>query len=76
LGLSTIAMPWLDRRQRALGRRTGHCAAPRGAARPSILGLAGVAPVHETLIGSVESLGEAGVAKWKAKLRELGAGGG
>ena len=42
----------------------------------SILGLAGVAPVHETLIGSVESLGEAGVAKWKAKLRKLGAGGG
>lgn len=38
----------------------------------NILGLLGIAPVHETLIGLVDRLGEAGVAKWLAKLRRLG----
>ena len=39
----------------------------------NILGFVGIAPVHETLVGSVEQLGEEGVAKWKARMRALGA---
>ena len=39
----------------------------------NILGFAGIAPVHETLVGSVEQLGDDGVAKWKARMRALGA---
>jgi putative NADPH-quinone reductase len=39
----------------------------------NILGFVGIAPVHETLVGSVEQLGEGGVAKWKARMRTLGA---
>jgi len=39
----------------------------------NILGFVGVAPVHTTLIGGVEQLGEAGVAKWQGRLRRLGA---
>ena len=39
----------------------------------NILGFVGIAPVHETLIGHVEQLGDAGVAKWKARMRALGA---
>ena len=39
----------------------------------NILGFVGFAPVHETLIGSVEGLGPAGVARWLNKLRQLGA---
>ena len=39
----------------------------------NILGFVGIAPVHETLVGHVEQLGGAGVAKWKARLRVLGA---
>ena len=38
----------------------------------NILGFVGMAPVRETLIGQVESLGEAGRAKWLAGLRQLG----
>ena len=38
----------------------------------NILGCVGIAPVHQTLIGMVEQLGEAGVAKWRARLRRLG----
>ena len=38
----------------------------------NILGFVGIAPVHQTLIGMVEQLGEAGVAKWRARLRRLG----
>ena len=38
----------------------------------NILGLMGFAPVNETLIGSVDGLGAAGVARWKNKLRKLG----
>ena len=38
----------------------------------NILGFIGFAPIHETLVGSVEQLGEAGVARWQAKLRRLG----
>ena len=39
----------------------------------NILGFVGIAPVHETLVGSVEQLGEEGVAKWKVRMRALGA---
>jgi hypothetical protein len=39
----------------------------------NILGFVGFAPVHETLVGGVEQLGERGVAKWLARLREAGA---
>jgi len=38
----------------------------------NILGFVGIAPVHETLIGLVDRLGEAGVAKWQARLHRLG----
>ncbi len=38
----------------------------------NILGFIGFAPIHETLVGSVEQLGQAGVARWLAKLRKLG----
>jgi putative NADPH-quinone reductase len=38
----------------------------------NILGFVGFAPVHETLIGMVDQLGDEGVKKWKAKLRKLG----
>jgi len=40
----------------------------------NILGMVGIAPVRETLIGLVDNLGETGVAKWSARLRRLGAG--
>lgn len=39
----------------------------------NILGFVGIAPVHETLVGGVEQLGDAGVAKWEARMRGLGA---
>ena len=39
----------------------------------NILGFVGIAPVNETLVGHVEQLGDAGVAKWKARMRVLGA---
>lgn len=39
----------------------------------NILGFVGVAPVHTTLIGGVEQLGEAGVAQRQRRLRRLGA---
>ena len=39
----------------------------------NILGFVGFAPIHETLVGSVEGLGSAGVARWLNKLRKLGA---
>ena len=39
----------------------------------NILGFVGIAPVNETLAGHVEQLGDAGVAKWKARMRVLGA---
>lgn len=38
----------------------------------NILGFVGIAPVHETLIGMVDGLGEAGRAKWRDKLAALG----
>lgn len=38
----------------------------------NILGFIGFAPIHETLVGSVEQLGKAGVSRWQAKLRRLG----
>jgi putative NADPH-quinone reductase len=39
----------------------------------NILGFVGIAPVHETLVGSVDQLGEDGVAKWKRRMQALGA---
>lgn len=38
----------------------------------NILGMVGIAPVHETLVGLVERLGDEGVAKWRARMRKLG----
>ena len=38
----------------------------------NILGFVGFSPVHATLIGMVDSLGEAGVQKWKTQLGKLG----
>jgi putative NADPH-quinone reductase len=38
----------------------------------NVLGFVGIAPVHETLIGSVDKLDEAARRKWFAKLRALG----
>lgn len=38
----------------------------------NILGFVGIAPVHETLIGGVDQLGDAGVQKWQDKMRALG----
>lgn len=39
----------------------------------NILGFVGISPVNETLVGSVEQLGEEGVAKWKRRMQALGA---
>ncbi|MDN3922221.1 NAD(P)H-dependent oxidoreductase [Roseateles violae] len=38
----------------------------------NILGFVGFAPVRETLIGGVESLGAAGVERWLARMHKLG----
>lgn len=38
----------------------------------NILGFVGFAPIHETLVGGVDQLGEPGVAQWQARLRKLG----
>jgi putative NADPH-quinone reductase len=38
----------------------------------NILGFVGIAPVHETLIGLVDGLGDKGVQQWQARLRKLG----
>lgn len=38
----------------------------------NILGFVGIAPVHETLIGLVDRLGDKGVQQWQGKLRRLG----
>lgn len=38
----------------------------------NILGFVGIAPVHETLVGQVDKLGSAGVARWERRLRQLG----
>lgn len=40
----------------------------------NILGFIGIAPIDETLIGSVDSLGPSGVDRWLKKMRALGAG--
>ena len=39
----------------------------------NILGFVGIAPIHETLVGSADQLGAEGVARWRRKLRALGA---
>ncbi|OSZ76172.1 NAD(P)H-dependent oxidoreductase [Hydrogenophaga sp. IBVHS1] len=41
----------------------------------NILGFVGFGPIHETLIGMVDKLGDAGVAQWQARLRKLGSEG-
>jgi putative NADPH-quinone reductase len=38
----------------------------------NILGFIGIAPLHETLIGSVDGLGAVGAARWLATMRRLG----
>lgn len=38
----------------------------------NILGFVGISPIHETLIGLVDQLGEEGSAKWLARLASLG----
>lgn len=38
----------------------------------NILGFVGFGPIHETLIGMVDKLGDKGVAQWQAKLHQLG----
>jgi putative NADPH-quinone reductase len=38
----------------------------------NILGFVGIAPIHETLVGSVEGLSDAQRQQWLAKLRALG----
>jgi putative NADPH-quinone reductase len=38
----------------------------------NILGFVGISPVHETLIGQVDSLDDAGRAKWMATMTRLG----
>jgi putative NADPH-quinone reductase len=38
----------------------------------NILGLVGIAPIHETLVGSVENLSDAERDAWLKKLRQLG----
>ncbi|MDM7941940.1 MAG: NAD(P)H-dependent oxidoreductase [Hydrogenophaga sp.] len=38
----------------------------------NILGFVGFAPIHETLIGSVDGLGTAGVGRWRKKMHTLG----
>ena len=39
----------------------------------NILGFVGIAPIRETLVGQVDTLGAAGVARWQRALRRLGA---
>lgn len=41
----------------------------------NVLGFVGLAPIHHTLIGGVEQLGEAGVGRWEARMRSMGAAG-
>lgn len=38
----------------------------------NILGFVGFGPIHETLVGMVDKLGDKGVAQWQVKLRKLG----
>ena len=39
----------------------------------NILGFVGIAPIRETLVGQVDTLGRTGVARWLRTLRRLGA---
>ena len=39
----------------------------------NVLGMVGIAPVNETLIGQVDRLGERGVRQWSNRLERLGA---
>lgn len=38
----------------------------------NILGFVGIGPIHETLIGGVDGLGEVGVQRWRDKMAKLG----
>jgi putative NADPH-quinone reductase len=40
----------------------------------NILGFVGIDPIHVTLIGLVDSLGEKGVNRWQARIRKMGLG--
>lgn len=42
----------------------------------NILGFVGIGPIHETLIGGVDGLGEAGVRRWLDEMAERGTAGG
>ena len=42
----------------------------------NILGFVGIGPIHETLIGGVDSLGDAGARRWLDEMAERGAAGG
>ena len=44
-----------------------------GLLKRNILGFVGIAPVRAALIGGVDKLGEAGVRRWRDKLRAMGA---
>ena len=61
MGMPALAYRWIYRAHslRALER--------------NILGFVGIAPVHETLVGSVEGLDEAQRGRWLQRLRSLGA---
>ena len=41
----------------------------------NILGFVGIGPIHETLVGGVDGLGEDGVRRWLDAMAELGAAG-
>lgn len=38
----------------------------------NILGFVGIAPIHESLVGGVEGLGEAGAQRWLDEMEDLG----
>lgn len=61
----TMGMPSLV--YRALFRAHGVRALER-----NVLGFAGIAPVHETLVGGVNAFDSAKVDRWRRRLRQLG----
>lgn len=61
----TMAMP-------ALVYRWFYCAHSLKSMRRNILGMVGIGPVRETLIGSAEGMQAQEAAKWLGKLRRLG----
>jgi putative NADPH-quinone reductase len=61
----TMGMPSLI--YRAMFRAHGVRALER-----SVLGFAGIAPIHETLVGNVANLDQARVDRWRRRMRQLG----